>query len=872
MTERKSWIKYLGACLAALLALALRELVEPVIGSRAPFSTFFLAMIFVAWWGGLGPALVTMVLGGFAAAYFVLAPPGTIEIYDRADLWSLLIYLTVGLAIAFMSGLHRRQQRRAETNAELAESRQREAVRQSEILSVTLASIGDAVIVTDAEGRVLRLNPVAEKLMEYTTAEAQGKPLEDVFRISNENTREDVPNPAVRAIREGAIVGLANHTLLISRSGKEIPIDDSAAPIRESDGTVLGAILIFRDITQRRYAEQSLKQSEALFRDMADTAPVLVWRANQDASREYFNKPWLAFTGRRAEQELGNGWCEGIHSDDYERCLRTYHKAVQARRSYQMEYRLRRHDGEFRWVVDSGIPRFSAEGSFEGFIGTCFDITDRKRWEQELLHISWVFENTDDAILTKSLDGTLLTWNKGAEKIYGYTAEQAIGQSVFMLVPEHRRQENIRILETVRTGEGLQSLITERRRADGELITVSLTVSPVRNAAGEIVGISTIARDITDQVRAEEAVRESEQNLRLALRAARMGTWNNDVAEGKVRWSPELNEIFGLPPGGFSGSEKDFFELIHPEDRDRVSGDIREAIETHKDYETEFRYRRADGTVGWMSGRGRAFYGPDGALVRLTGIGMDITQRKRLELELLQRTAELTRSNQELEQFAYVSSHDLQEPLRTIGAYVQLLARRYRGKFDADADEFIGFVVDGVRRMQEQIQALLDYSRVGASGRRAGAVEASQALHAALSNLKTAIDSSQARITYDPLPVVHANPTELGQVFQNLIANAIKFRSEETPRIHVSAERDGGTWRFAVQDNGIGIEPEYTKQIFEIFKRLDGGRREGTGIGLAICKKVVENYGGQIWVNSQPGSGSTFFFTLRPAAARTPVA
>jgi light-regulated signal transduction histidine kinase (bacteriophytochrome) len=246
---------------------------------------------------------------------------------------------------------------------------------------------------------------------------------------------------------------------------------------------------------------------------------------------------------------------------------------------------------------------------------------------------------------------------------------------------------------------------------------------------------------------------------------------------------------------------------------------------------------------------------------------MDITERKRLELELVQRTEELTRSNRELEQFAYVSSHDLQEPLRTIGTYVQLLARRYRGRLDADADEFIGFVVGGVKRMQEQIQALLDYSRVGTSGRRTGAVEAEKTVRAALSNLKTMIDSNRAVITQDPLPVVQANPTELAQVFQNLIANAIKFRGVGTPRIHISAEPKDGSWRFAVRDNGIGIEPEYRQQIFEIFKRLHSGRHEGTGIGLAICKKAIESNGGKIWVESELGRGSTFFFTLRPGEA-----
>jgi light-regulated signal transduction histidine kinase (bacteriophytochrome) len=252
------------------------------------------------------------------------------------------------------------------------------------------------------------------------------------------------------------------------------------------------------------------------------------------------------------------------------------------------------------------------------------------------------------------------------------------------------------------------------------------------------------------------------------------------------------------------------------------------------------------------------------------GVARDITERKRAEQKLKQTMAELTRSNQELEQFAYVASHDLQEPLRMVASYVQLLARRYQGKLDPDADEFIAYAVDGATRMQALINDLLAYSRVGTRGKPFEPTDCETVLDQALANLQVAIEESGAAVTHDPLPTVIADATQLTQLFQNLIGNAVKFRGEQPPRIHISAHRqsaienrESNEWTFSVQDNGIGIDPEYHDRIFMIFQRLHT-REEypGTGIGLAVCKKIVERHNGRIWVESQPGKGSTFYFTI----------
>ena len=241
-------------------------------------------------------------------------------------------------------------------------------------------------------------------------------------------------------------------------------------------------------------------------------------------------------------------------------------------------------------------------------------------------------------------------------------------------------------------------------------------------------------------------------------------------------------------------------------------------------------------------------------------------QNELLQREIAVRTetqAALLRSNTELEQLAYVASHDMQEPLRMVASYLQLVAQRYKGQLDSDADEFIGYAVDGAKRMQALINDLLAYSRVGTKARPFEPTDCGKVLETALANLRIAVKESGAQVTHGPLPVVMGDPMQLPQLFQNLIGNALKFRRIDPVQVHVAAEPADGEWRFTVRDNGIGIAPEYFNRIFVLFQRLHGrGDYPGTGIGLAICKKIVERHGGTITVDSQPGSGSTFSFTI----------
>jgi PAS domain S-box-containing protein len=394
-----------------------------------------------------------------------------------------------------------------------------------------------------------------------------------------------------------------------------------------------------------------------------------------------------------------------------------------------------------------------------------------------------------------------------------------------------------------------------------------------------------VVRDITERKRVEEALLESERRYRILVSLVPEIIYFLNP-DGKIVFISRGVETLGYTPDELVGRQ--FEEIVHPDDAKKtktrfVFRERRIGERAIKDLEVRLLTKHGevrDHAARWVNVAVtvRGFWDvPDDKIMEpqktylgTLGVARDITERKRAEEELRRTMVELARSNKELEQFAYVASHDLQEPLRMVTSYVQLLARRYQGKLDADADDFISYAVDGATRMQALINDLLAYSRVGTRGKPFEPTDCEAVLEQALANLQVAIEESGAVVTYDPLPTVMADGTQLVQLFQNLIGNAVKFRGEQPPRIHISAHRQSAIenrksdeWTFSVRDNGIGIDPEYHDRIFMIFQRLHSREEyEGTGIGLAVCRKIVERHDGRIWVESQPGKGSTFYFTI----------
>jgi PAS domain S-box-containing protein len=867
-------VAVLSVALAVILMMGLGE-----IGPRMPFAFFFAAVMLSAWHGGYGPGLLATILGGILSAYFFVPPQYSFAIGLEGSI-QLGVFLMVALFINALAAARMRAEAAVRTNERW--------------LSTTLTSIGDAVIVTDAQGRVMFMNAVAQSMTGWKQEEARGKELKEVFRIINEDSRGEVESPVSKVIREGSIVGLANHTLLITKDGREVPIDDSGAPIRDETGAITGVVLVFRDITERKQADAA----------------------------------------------------------------------------------------HFRLAA--------------------------------------IVESSNDVIIGKTLDGIITSWNAGAERTYGYTAEEAVGSPVSMLAPPDRADEVPHILEIIRRGEEFKNYETVRRRKDGTRINVSLTISPIRDRAGQIVGASTIARDITKQKQSEEALRESEERLNLAFEAARMGTWEWDIRSGEISWSESVAPLHGLAPGAFDGTFESFKELIHPDDRDLIDGAIARALAERTDYGVEFRVIWPDKSVHWIEGKGRAFYDGAGEAVRLIGLAIDITERKeaeealrasreryrafvvhsaeaiwRCELErpvavdlpedeqveeyyrsgllaecndvmakmygfreaseivgarlgdLVDRSdpeneeflrafiragyrlddaessemdkegtrkyflnnlvgivedgalrrvwgtqrditarkraeeernrllvserearARAEEANRAKDEFLAMLSHELRTPLTAMLGWTRML--RTRELDETTSAHALETIERNVRAQAQLIEDLLDVSRIitGKLRLEVSPVELMPVIEAALDSVRPAADakSIQIQTALNPLTgPVSGDPARLQQVVWNLVSNAVKF-THRGGRVEVRLGRVESHVEINVSDTGQGISPEFLPHVFDRFRQADSSTTRahgGLGLGLAIVRHLVELHGGTIEVESEgDGQGSTFTVKL----------
>jgi PAS domain S-box-containing protein len=609
--------------------------------------------------------------------------------------------------------------------ASLASSLMREEKRYRDIFEHT----GAATAILDKDARIRQTNTEMKKILDYKGNEIEGRKLAD-FLTETESSRISGYLSGVASGR--GFVPDQVETRFVRRDGSGVDVLLTIAGAGENGGIVVS----FLDITEKKNIERSLREARIFAETIIANVPEVVYSLDRSLRPTYISPKSRDLFGYDPGEFLSHPdlWEQIVHEDDRS-ALRQVIDRIHEGRPYTVEVRMVRKDGTVRWVHNSGSPTRDASGAVVRVDGSFTDITDRKQAEKERSFLASIVESSDATIVGKTLDGTIVSWNSGAERNTGYRADEVIGKNISLLIPESRKGEMEMILDKIRQGERMEHFETQRVRKDGSVMDVSLTISPITNPAGQIIGASSIGRDIT--------------------------------------------------------------------------------------------------------------------------------RRKEAEAQLRSYARDLKSRNEELEQFAYVASHDLQEPLRMVASYVQLLQRRYEGRLDEDADEFIHYAVDGASRMQMLINDLLALSRVSTRGKPFAETDTEDLLDQTLRSLKIQIEEHDAVVTHDPLPVVMADSSQLSQVFQNLISNAIKFHGLDAPRVHVTARQSGDEWLFAVKDNGIGIEPQYFDRIFVIFQRLHSkAEYPGTGIGLAICKRIIERHGGRIWVASEPGEGSTFFFTI----------
>jgi PAS domain S-box-containing protein len=480
----------------------------------------------------------------------------------------------------------------------------------------------------------------------------------------------------------------------------------------------------------------------------------------------------------------------------------------------------------------------------------------------------------DYAMCMLGPDGTVQSWNPGAERIKGWEAASIIGKHMSVFYPP----------EDVRAGRPeallqralLQGGCEEEGwllRKDGTPFYSHVALTPLHEDSGRLRGFARVTRDITQRhqaelvLRAAEAARESQARLQELADAMPQIVWTSDADGAAQYFNRRWYEVTCAEPSSSLGTE--WAHWLHPDDRTRVLDAWRRSCEAGDVLDIEQRiFHARSAEYRWYLARAVPVKTEAGAPLRWFGTATDVHDLREARQELLEQAQDLAQSNAELEQFAYVASHDLQEPLRMVSAFTELLQRRYADRFDGEPREFMRYVVEGAQGMQHLIDDLLAFSRIGRNGAPPKPAASLEALQRALANLKISIDETRASFETGPLPVVAADPVQLTQLFQNLIGNALKFRGQRVPHIRIHARRSGEHWQFSVADNGIGIAPQHFERIFVIFQRLHTkSEYAGTGIGLAACRKIVERHGGRIWVESRIGEGSVFHFTLPDAAA-----
>jgi len=738
---RRPVVAYALAIAALAAAVLLRWLLDPVLGDALPLVTLFGAVAAAVWLGGYRPAVLVTALGYAACNYLFVSPRGQIRLEEPGDLVGLLAYLfTCSLIVGFGEAMR------------IAQIRANE---RREILRITLRSIGDAVITTDIAGRVTYLNAIAESLTGWAYGDALNQPLDTVFRIINEETRLPVESPATKALREGIVVGLANHTLLIRRDGTECPIDDSAAPIRDELGQVSGCVLIFRDVTAQRRAERD-KAGQLL------TARVL----------------------------------------------------------------------------------------------------------------ASIVESSDDAIIGKSLQGVIQSWNDGAERVFGYTAEEAIGHHISLIIPQERLAEEDRIIASLKAGERTEHFETERMRRGGERIWVSLTISPIKDDTGTVIGASKIARDITRQRQAEE-------------RAHRFSA-EADSANAKVRAFFDQGAMFaGIadPKGtvleanrlswegcGYTRDQivgKPFWEGPWWSPSSPLMGRIQAACTraaAGQLFRQEMPYYIADGSERVVDVTIQPIKDQDGRLLALSLMGTDITDRKRLEQTLRNLAADLSEADRRKTEFLAILSHELRNPLAPISNAVRALrSGRNHGTIQSASE----MLERQVGQMVRLVDDLLDMSRItrGKLELRKEQTELAPIVNQAVETLRALYKSTHreliVRLPPDPV-YLEADPARLAQVVGNILNNAFKF-TDKGDRVWLTIERESNQVVIRVRDDGIGIAAEQLPRLFEMFTQVDTSMersRDGLGIGLTLVKTLVEMHGGTVEVHSD-GLGRGSEFTVR---------
>jgi PAS domain S-box-containing protein len=628
-----------------------------------------------------------------------------------------------------------------------------------------------------------------------------------------------------------------------------------AVPLR-NQGQVIQWFGTSTDVSKLYEMEQALKESSETYRLAIKATNAAVWDLNLENGAVYWNDAFAdAFGAPPNTSDCIDWWIDRIHPDDQDRTAQAFRIALAGQEiAWSSEYRFRRTDG--LWANMSDRVSFSRNelGKAMRIVRALVDFTERKSIEERIVHLAALVEAAEDAIIFKTLDGIVRSWNQGAQRLFGYSAHEMIGQHIVLLFPPDQWEEEARIITRLKRGERIEPYETVRYHKEGRLIDVSVSISPILDGNGQIIGASKIARNITELKKKEAAMQLAHELQREQAKVLEMAQgFVRDMESRIVQWNLGANRLYGFCKEEALGQvSHDLFQTEFP----LPLVEIEEVLHRTDLWEGDLVHRKKNGerlvvASQWVLHRNSA-----GTPMHILQVDTDITERTSAQKALELR-------NLDLQQFAYIASHDLKTPLRTISGFVELLQINYSERFDSQGKDWIRRVSEGAHRLEARIDNLLTYSRLDSRPEPFVTVNFQTVLEQTLDDLESLILETGAEITADKLPIVSGDPTQLVQVFQNLLGNGIKYRGVARPRIHISAKRVNGNWLFSVADNGIGIERQHHERVFDLFRRLHSQKAyPGDGIGLPLCRRIIGRHGGKIWIESEPEKGSTVFFTL----------
>lgn len=574
--------------------------------------------------------------------------------------------------------------------------------------------------------------------------------------------------------------------------------------------------------------------------------------------------------GYEPKELIGKNFIEFVEKQDIEKSLEISKAIILGFNTSNFENRFVKKDGSLASIIwsskwDEDDKRFYSIGR---------DAAEKKAAEEALKaseeKYRIIFYNHPLPMWIYDTDTyNFIEVNEATVDHLGYTREEFLNMKITDVLPAEESRKFEDLYKQSEYYKKAHRGLWAHRKKNGEVIVVEITSNALsykdRNAK------LVISIDRTEKIKAEQELLKSNERYSFLSAATFDAIWDWDLATGEVQWNEGIRKMFVIPSDQKVGDKNWWFDNLHEDDRERVVTKLNKHInESIPNWEDEYRFKSSEDNYIYVYDRAYLLFDENKKAVRMIGAMQNLTERKahenmlqKLNNSLEKRAKELAESNAELERFAYVASHDLQEPLRMVTSFLQLLEKRYKGKLDQKAHEYINYAVDGAERMKRLILDLLEYSKVNSSKVEKEDVDLNEIVNDLRFTYKNILSENKGTINNEKLPIVKANKTQLMQLFQNLVGNAFKYQSDEPPIITISCIEDNKMYEFSVTDNGIGIDPRFFNKIFIIFQRLHNREQySGTGIGLAICKKIIDKHGGKIWVTSFPGKGSTFYFTL----------